>query len=198
MEDSKNKSVPVSFKKVSSNIEKVDNRIYFYSGIGSDSILSFNKLLDQAAKESQITALKLGEDPNKVIVNIQSGGGAVVCGLSAADHILRVHQNQGIEVVTLVDGWAASAATFMSIVGSHRQMTNSSHMLIHQLSSMASGNYSQLKDDMKNCSVLMKRMKQLYRKHTKMDSKTINNLLKHDLYLDAKKCLELGLIDEIV
>lgn len=188
----------VAGTRVSDKVEKVDNRIYFYSSVNSDSILTFNKLLDQATKEAKITALKLGGDPNKIRINIQSGGGSVFSGLSASDHILRTHKEEGVQVVTLVDGIAASAATFMSITASHRQMTKSSHMLIHQLSSMAAGNYTQLKDDFKNCTVLMRRMKQLYRTHAKMDSKTLNKLLKQDLYLDAKKCLELGLIDEIV
>ena len=50
---------------------------------------------------------------------------------------------------------------------------------------------------MENLDVLMKTIKDIYRKYTKMTNKQIDNLLKHDLYFDARACVEVGLVDDI-
>jgi ATP-dependent protease ClpP protease subunit len=44
----------------------------------------------------------------------------------------------------------------------------------------------------------METIKQIYRERSKMTEDQINELLKHDLWLDSKTALEYGLVDEIV
>ena len=39
---------------------------------------------------------------------------------------------------------------------------------------------------------------EVYEQHTKIPKKELNKVLKHDLWWDAKKCLEYGLVDEII
>ena len=41
-------------------------------------------------------------------------------------------------------------------------------------------------------------IKNIYLEHTKMGEEKIDDLLKHDLWLDAETCLEYGLVDEIL
>jgi ATP-dependent Clp protease protease subunit len=98
----------------------------------------------------------------------------------------------------VVDGCAASAATIMSVVGKHRQMHNHAYMLIHQLSSGLWGKYQDLQDKMDNCDRFMEMIIEVYEQHTKIPKKELNKVLKHDLWWDAKKCLEYGLVDEII
>ena len=71
-------------------------------------------------------------------------------------------------------------------------------MLIHQLSSGMWGNYESLKDDMENCDLLMETIRTIYTEHTKIPKKTLNQILKRDLWFDAETCLKYGLIDEIL
>ena len=71
-------------------------------------------------------------------------------------------------------------------------------MLIHQLSSGMWGRYEELKDDMKNCDVLMKTIKKIYMEHAKIPKSKLGQILKHDLWFDAKTCLNYGLVDEII
>ena len=71
-------------------------------------------------------------------------------------------------------------------------------MLIHQFSSDHWGKFEELKDDMQNCENLMKAIKDIYKQHAKIPSRELEDILKHDLWLDAKKCLEWGLVDEIL
>ena len=45
---------------------------------------------------------------------------------------------------------------------------------------------------------MMKTIKDIYKKYTKLPMKELDQMLKHDLMWDAKTCLEYGMIDEIV
>jgi len=44
----------------------------------------------------------------------------------------------------------------------------------------------------------MDRIRDIYLKNSKMSKKQVTDFLKREKYFDAKTCLELGLIDEIV
>ena len=71
-------------------------------------------------------------------------------------------------------------------------------MLIHQLSSGMWGKYADMQDKMDNCDRFMEMIIDIYKEHTKIPKKELNNILKHDLWWDAETCLKYGLIDEIV
>ena len=45
---------------------------------------------------------------------------------------------------------------------------------------------------------MMKTIKDVYKKYTKVPMKKLDEILKHDLLWDAETCLAYGLIDEIV
>ena len=44
----------------------------------------------------------------------------------------------------------------------------------------------------------MKKIKNIYEEYTLIPKRKLNEILKHDLWWDAKTCLEYGLVDEIV
>ena len=44
----------------------------------------------------------------------------------------------------------------------------------------------------------MEMIKKLYKEYTKVPDKELDEILKHDLWWDAKKCLDYGLIDKIL
>jgi len=86
----------------------------------------------------------------------------------------------------------------MSVVGHHRSMHKNSCMLIHQLSGGMWGKFHEMKDDIQNSEMLMEKIKNIYREHTKIPEKVLEDILKHDLWWEAEKCLKYGLIDEII
>ena len=45
---------------------------------------------------------------------------------------------------------------------------------------------------------LMDRIKQIYKEFTKIPPKKLDEMLKHDVFLDAKHCIQYGLCDEII
>ena len=102
-----------------------------------------------------------------------------------------------IPVISIIEGSAASAATMISIVCDYRIILPNSLMLIHQLSSSTWGKMDELEDEMKNLKKLMKKITDLYKKYSKIESSKLKDILKHDIWWDAKECLKKGLVDEI-
>ena len=176
-------------------IERSDNRIYFYSEVNRAKILQLNKEIRNLNLDILQTCkvLNLPESAH-IYIHINSYGGSIFAGLAAVDHI----KKSEVPITSVVDGCAASAATMMSMVASHRLIHEHSFMLIHQLSSGMWGKYEELKDDMKNSNLLMKTIKDLYQEHTKIPKTKLNQILKHDLWFDAKTCLKYGLVDDII
>lgn len=175
-------------------MDKVNNTIFFYSDVYRDTILKLNKEILILNNELLNTSLLHKTQPAEIYINIQSYGGSIYAGLSAMDTIL----NSKIKINTVVDGCAASAATLISVVGNKRYMKKHSFILIHQLSSMFWGNYEQLKDEMDNAHNIMRCIKDIYKKHTKFPMKRLDEILKHDIWLDSKDALNYGLIDYII
>ena len=172
-----------------------ENKIYYYAGVNRDSASELNKKIGELESKSLTLCNNLDlEVPPTIKIYINSGGGSVVSGISSMDTILRTK----VPVHTYVDGFAASAATFLSVVGSRRFMSRNSYMLIHQLSTQFWGKYQEFEDEKKNLDLMMITIKNVYKKYTKVPLKELNTILKHDLLWDAEKCLEYGLIDEII
>ena len=171
-----------------------ENKIYYYANVNRDSAVELNKKVGELESKSLTMSKTLDIDTPSIKVLINSGGGSITAGISSMDTILRCK----VPVETYVDGFCASAATFLSVVGSHRFMSRNSYMLIHQLSTSFWGKYSEFEDEKQNLDLMMKTIKDVYKKYTTVPMKKIDEILKHDLMWDAKQCLEYGLIDEII
>lgn len=174
-----------------------ENKIYFYAPVAESTVLDLNKLLRSLDIEMQCLAIRFGAAPEAfpIELHIHSTGGDLFSGLAAVDTI----RTTKTPVNTYVDGSAASAATLMSLAGNKRFIYKNSFMLIHQLSSMMlEGTHEEFKDEFENQQRLMNRIKALYREKANMSDEVLEDLLKHDLWLDADKCLEYGLVDQVL
>ena len=180
--------------KPEKHISVHENKIYYYSNVNRESAVELNKKIGEIESKSLTLANTLDIDPPILKVLINSGGGSITAGISSMDTILRCK----VPVHTYVDGFAASAATFLSVVGNYRFMSRNSYMLIHQLSSNFWGTYANFEDEKQNLDLMMKTIKDVYKKYTKVPMKKLDEILKHDLLWDAKQCLEYGLIDEVI
>ena len=106
--------------------------------------------------------------------------------------------NIPIPVISIIEGAAASAATLISVACQYRIILPNSFMLIHQLSSSCWGKMSELEDEIKNLKLLTHKIKNIYKKYTKLEESELDNILKHDLWWNSDKCLETGLVDKVV
>ena len=176
------------------HISVQDNRIYFYSGVNRNACVELNKKIGELESKSLTLSNTLGILPPPIKIFINSGGGTIVSGIASMDTMLRCK----VPIETYVDGFSASAATFLTVVGEKRYMSRNSYMLVHQLSSTFWGTYSNFEDEKKNLDLMMKTIKDIYKKYTKLPMKKLDEILKHDLMWDAKTCLQYGMVDEIV
>jgi ATP-dependent protease ClpP protease subunit len=174
-------------------VETVNNHIYFYSSVGKSEVLQLNRNIAQLNSNLQYEASIQGRNPASIFLHINSYGGSIFDGLAAMDTVLSCD----VPVITVIDGCCASAATFISVVGSKRIIPKHGFMLIHQLSAMTWGKYRELQDDNINFRTLMDTIKSIYSEYTKIPEEKIEEILDHDLWFSSDKCLEYGLVDEV-
>jgi ATP-dependent protease ClpP protease subunit len=184
-------SLPAPFPM---DIEVVQNRIYFYSDINEEKILYLNKSLRELRNKVLHESIVAEGPVMPIYLHINSGGGTIVDAMSTMDDVLKF--NQQTPITTIVDGFSASAATFISIVGNRRLIKRNSLMLIHQLSSGFWGTYENFNDNKQNLDLLMTMIKSVYKKYTKLPVKILNEILKRDLYITATDAIKYGLADD--
>jgi ATP-dependent protease ClpP protease subunit len=195
--DNENFNIMDLFNRNKEMIYRTDNHIYFRSDINTEAIDKLGNLLDEYNREYDLLVASCGGmanlTPKPIKLHITSDGGCLFSGLFGSDLI----RNSKIPVHTIVEGSVASAGTLLSIAGKERYMTENSYLLIHQLSSGSYGNFEQLTDSHENNTELMKRLKDIYLKYTKLTIKQINESLKRDIYWNFEKSKKCGLIDDV-
>lgn len=179
------------------DVSSRDNKIYFKTAISEDSVDKLIKIIESKNRKFKRVVnnnklIKTAE-PHPLYLHITSYGGDLLASFRAVDAIKRSE----IPIYTVVDGYAASGATLMSVVGSKRFMTPNSYMLIHQLSSGAMGKFWEIKDDFDNCETWMNDIYNLYEEHTNMDMDELKEYLSHDLWWKLQMALDKGLVDEV-
>lgn len=193
-EESEDSPQIISLGKQFSDNSPSGNKIYFYQDVTRDSILSLNKQIDDVSKQVKIMQYTYNlPEPSPIEIHFCSDGGDVFAAMATVDKII----NSTIPVHTYCEGIVASAATVMSVAGKKRFITKNSCMLIHQVSSALWGNYMEFKDEIKNLELIMSLIRGVYIKHTKYNDKELDDILSHDLCLNADDCLKWGLVDAI-
>jgi ATP-dependent protease ClpP protease subunit len=185
-------SETLSFVKV----QGVD--IYFHCPVDEMTVLELNMKVRALAKELVKTYVDLGLDTLKpsLRIFIRSDGGDIFSGLSAMDCLKSLRRD--VSITTVADGVCASAATFILLGGKHRQMTENSYVLIHQLNTDGFwGTFEEVKDEMKNLTMYMQRFRSIYDTETDLPEKKLKKLLKRDLYLDSAQCLKYNVVDSL-
>jgi ATP-dependent Clp protease protease subunit len=193
-------------------VKDVLGEVHFSGSINQDSMMTLiDKLLELENKiikkcrllkrkykdecdDEEDSTITFRVEPNPIKLYITSGGGSVYQVLSAIDTI----KNMRVTVNTYVKGFAASAATLLSLSGKKRFITENSYMLIHEIRSATWGKFSEIKDDFNNMTVLNDHIKNYYIKNTKLTKEELDEQLKQDVIWSPEKCLEKGLVDEII
>jgi ATP-dependent Clp protease protease subunit len=126
---------------------------------------------------------------------INSGGGDYYAGMSAYDHMKSIDY----PIYTVIDGMAASAATFIGLAGKKRYIMKSGWVLIHQIKTWMGGftTFENLKDEMENSTNIMKSLNKMYIENTNIPKKRLDAFFKHDIYIDSSEAIKLGIVDGI-
>ena len=178
-----------------SQIKVKNNRIMFHCDVTSKSCFELIDALDSACKYVNEIYTISDNKPN-ILLHINSYGGDVYSVLSVIEHI----KNLNVKVTTICEGYVASAGVLLSMAGHRKIIRKHSYMLIHEISSECWGKYSDMVDEMKNNKKLMKDLINYMKEacNGKLPEDKLDDLLKHDISWDAKKCLKYGLVDEII
>lgn len=132
----------------------------------------------------------------KVVVRINSPGGDVFDGLA----IFAAIQGYSGEVTCVVDGWAASAASFIALAGKETTMAPNAFMMIHKAWAMAIGNADDMGDMKDTLDKLDGQLAQIYAKKSGKPVDEIMALMAGKVdgtWFTAQEALDAGLIDEI-
>jgi ATP-dependent Clp endopeptidase proteolytic subunit ClpP len=171
--------------------------IYFHCEVSEESVLELNLKVKKLATELRHKHLDLGLEHVKpeIRIFIRSEGGDMHSGLSAMDCLASL---KSVKVRTIADGVCASAATFILLGGRTRYMTPNSYVLIHQLNMDGQwGKFEDFKDQMGNLEQFMKRFIKIYLEETNVPESKLKKILKRDVYMDSKRCLKWGVVDEL-
>jgi ATP-dependent protease ClpP protease subunit len=174
-------------------IEIDENRIYFYCSVGTSEALELNRLLRKLDIEMKYLAGRLACRTVPIHLHIHSSGGSIFAALSVVDTIKKCDT----PVYTYVDGSAASAATLISIVGHKRFISPNSFMLVHQPQLEWSGKLDEFVDEIENQKNIYEKLTKVYLENSKINKEELDELLKHELWLDSDLCLKNGFVDKI-
>ena len=157
--------------------------------------LSGDELAEEFINDLRYATNQPGVTTINVMLN--SPGGDIYSAISIIDVITEI--SKLVPVVITVSGHCMSAATLILQAGTKRLSTPNSRFMIHELSTSAfNQRYTELKNEVEECTSIMLWIQELYSEKTKLPKKKLDKMLKKDSYFNAKKALEYGLIDEVL
>lgn len=162
--------------------------LFFQASVTTKSVTRLRIILDEAIEDA--FRVKNNFTAPIICLNISSPGGDVFAGISAYTTL----KSSPIPVYTVVDGHVASAATFLLLAGKKRFGILGSHILVHQLSTDAAGNFGEVGDDYKNCKLIMKTMKKIYLSETGIDKESLKTMLSNEKDMSMKSAVKLGFL----
>lgn len=138
----------------------------------------------------------LGDGIETINLYINSPGGSVFEAMA----MIAMLQRHPADIISYVDGVAASCASVLPMISKRIIMPANSLMMVHHAMTGAWGNAKQLRKAADDVERISKAMCQYYldRAGDKMSEETLSEMLEEDTWLTAEQCLELGLCDEIV
>ena len=168
----------------SKHVKQWGNKVFFYADVTTETVHALYEAVNEANKIATTCT------PAEVHLHLNSQGGDAYAGF-AAYHILKKNP---LPITTYVDGLVCSAATFLLMVGKKRIASKHAFVLIHQVSTGFFGKYNDMIDEMQNTHDLMEACRNLYTDHTTMSSERLEELLKSERAVNAKTCLEDGIV----
>ncbi|MEN9207780.1 MAG: ATP-dependent Clp protease proteolytic subunit [Gloeomargarita sp. GMQP_bins_120] len=149
---------------------------------------------------NQIVAVMLyldSEDQGKdIYLYINSPGGSVHAGLAIYDTMQHIKS----DVVTICVGLAASMGAFLLAAGTKgkRLALPHSRIMIHQVSSGARGQASDIEIEAREVLRIDRQLNQLLAYHTGQPVEKVQQDQKRDFYMSAQEALAYGIVDKVI
>lgn len=143
-----------------------------------------------------VAALATINTPN-IVVRINSPGGDVFDGLAIYNALM----NHKANITCVVDGLAASAASFIALAGDTVSIHESAMMMIHRAWGFAIGNQADMADMVTVLSKIDSQLAGIYAKQTGKSVEEMAALMVGEsdgTWFTAQEAADLNLVDEIV
>lgn len=147
-----------------------------------------------AAYFGQVLAEHLGVKQINLFVN--SRGGSVIEAMGIRAHLLRHPAHK----TAYVDGWAASAASFVLTGCDEIVMLTGSMQMLHSMWVLIIGNAKELRKAADDLDRMMAGNKQMYleRAGDKLTPEKLDEMMDAETWLTADECVEFGLADRVM
>ena len=176
----------------SSLVRVIQNRIYFYADISKETVLNLYEKINEAHESASKN--ESAHSPRTIYLYIHSDGGCAYSALSAFFH-LRQHP---CKIVTIADGFCASAATILFLGGHERWISKHACLLIHQLRTCFYGKFDDLRDEFKNSTTLMNTLREIYTTHTNISTVLLDKCLSSEEWITSAQCIEHGIAQKLL
>jgi ATP-dependent protease ClpP protease subunit len=128
-----------------------------------------------------------------IVIHINSYGGCV----TSAFGIINTIKSSKLPIISIVEGVCMSAATLVFVVSDYSLMCEYSHFLIHQMSYGLGGRHDYMSFFVDLSGNLLESLKNVLLDYSKLTTEQLDVLIKTETILDANKCIEYGLADDI-
>ena len=151
-----------------------------------------DSLYSTIVKCDYLVRVNPGTDIN---LNIASYGGDVYAMLGLVDYI----RSLDVKVNTHCIGTCMSAASVLLAGGTGtRTMSKNSTVMVHEGSAIETGKVGDVMKGVDHLKELQKEINKLMEEVTNKDARFWELTKRNDTYLNAKQCLEYGIIDKII
>lgn len=141
--------------------------------------------------------LEAFEDIDTINLCINSPGGSVTEAHAMYNMLKRYASKNNVKIVTHIDGVAASAASYIAMVGNEINMGLGATFMIHNVNG---GSWGESKD-LRKTADLMDKLKEniidIYKTQTNLSREKISELMDSATWMTPDEALEYGFIDKI-
>lgn len=182
--------------KQSANEGEID--LYIYGTIKGDSRDWWTGQIEKSETSAQFFREELAKhkDVTQINLYVNSYGGYVYEAMSIRNQLKR----HSAKVVGYVDGFAASAASFILTACDVVKMYSNTMQMIHNMLDGVFGNARQLRAAADNLDRIMIGNRRAYIEKSggKLNEEELKEMLDSDTWLTAQMCYEYGLCDEVI
>lgn len=132
-------------------------------------------------------------DGDEVTIHINSSGGSVF-EANAMSELIRSYEGR---TVAVVEGLAASAASYFALTADEVRMNPAALLMIHNPSSFAWGTADELRSTAGRLDKIRGTISRQYVSKTGMDPGEIEALMDAETWMDADEALDMGFVDAL-
>lgn len=152
--------------------------------------------IEHSSADSFQRVLSEHPDVGEIRLYVNSQGGYVREAMGIRAHLLRHKAHK----VAYVDGWAASAASFVLTACDEIKMLSGSMQMLHSMWTFVIGNATELRKAADDLDQMMRSNREVYleKGDGKLTEEKLLQIMDEERWLTAAECVELGLADQIL